>query len=439
MPLLVIALLLFITNQAAQPAVDDPQAHARRLVTALTAREFGTIEAEFTEQMKTALPAGRLAASWTGVQGQLGALKSCAPDSRLRTVDDKRMVITTCEFERTRVDVQFAFDRDNKISGFSIRPAAAPVVPYTPPSYAASGTFTEADVIVGGPEWPLPGTLTLPNGNGPFPALVLVHGSGPNDRDETLGANKPFKDLALGLASRGIAVLRYEKRSKVFAPKMAASPSVTVKEEAIDDVAEAIAALKKQPKIDQARIFVLGHSLGGTLIPRIAAANPSIAGAIVMAGSARPIEDIIVEQTRYLALADGTISPAEQEQIDAASKARAEIKALTAQDVTAGRQVFNAPAGYWLDLKGYDPAAAAASLKTRLLVLQGERDYQVTMEDFARWKAALDGRANVTFIKYQALNHLFIAGTGKSLPAEYSVASHVYEPVIGDIADWIKR
>jgi len=439
MPLLVLVLALFVTNPPQQASSPEPLAHARAVLGLLSTGEFGRVEEQFTDQMKAALPPGRLASTWTTLQVQAGAFKSCSDDARLRAIADKQMVITPCQFERAKIDVQLAFDSDGKIAGLALRPAAAPPVPYTPPPYANPSAFTEEDVTVGGPEWPLPATLTLPVGPGPFPVLVLVHGSGPNDRDETIGANKPFKDLALGLATRGIAVLRYDKRTKVFGAKMAALPSLTVKEEVVDDVAAAIAAVKGHARIDGARVFVLGHSLGGMLIPRIASANPGLAGAIVLAGAARPMETAIVEQTRYLAMADGTISPQEQAQLDAVTKTAAEIRALTAADAQAGRNVSGAPASYWIDLRGYDPPSAAAALKVPLLVLQGERDYQVTMDEFARWKAALAGRANVTFRSYPALNHLFLPGTGKSLPAEYDQPSHVADAVVDDIAAWIKR
>jgi hypothetical protein len=102
---------------------------------------------------------------------------------------------------------------------------------YQSPTYAVPAAFREQELIIGqGGEWPLPATLTMPAaGKGPFPAVVLVHGSGPNDRDETLGPNKPFRDLAWGLATQGIAVLRYEKRTREHAAKIAALPAFTVK------------------------------------------------------------------------------------------------------------------------------------------------------------------------------------------------------------------
>jgi fermentation-respiration switch protein FrsA (DUF1100 family) len=113
------------------------------------------------------------------------------------------------------------------------------------------------------------------------------------------------------------------------------------------------------------------------------------------------------------------------------------VRALKPEDAKSGRMISGAPASYWLDLRGYDPPSAARHVKRPMLIVQGERDYQVTMEEFAKWRAALGSRRDVTFHSYASLNHVFIAGTGPSLPAEYLVSGHVAEEVVRDIATWI--
>jgi uncharacterized protein len=421
----------------AQQSSPDVVPQTRGILTAIVAGDFATVEKQFTDDMKTALPPGALAGMWAKLLNQAGAYTSCGTDPRVRRIDDKEMVITPCEFERATIDIQFAFDSAGRISGLVFRPTARTAAPYTLPSYAKPSSFFEREMTLGSSEWALPATLTIPSGTGPWPGVVLVHGSGPNDRDETVGANKPFKDLAIGLASRGIAVLRYDKRTMVHRAKVAVLKDFTVKQEVIDDALEAVETLRAQPEIDPKRAFVLGHSLGGMLIPRIGAADPTITGLIVLAGAARPLEEAIVAQTRYLTMADGTISAEEQQAIDQATAIADSVRSLKPEEASSGRMISGVPASYWLDLRGYDPPSQAPRVKAPMLILHGGRDYQVTTDEFARWKAAVGSRRDVTMRSYPELNHLFIAGTGPSLPAEYQVAGHVAEAVIRDIAGWI--
>ena len=311
---------------------------------------------------------------------------------------------------------------------------------YQPPAYAVPTSFHEQEVTVGAnSEWPLPATLTLPAGNGPFPAIVLVHGSGPGDRDETQLANKPFKDLAWGLASQGIAVLRYDKRTRVHSAKLKLS-TFTVKDETIDDALAAVALMRRTSQIDPKRVFVLGHSLGGALVPRIGIADAgNIAGFIVFAGATRPLEDEMVRQYEYIYGLDGQITPNEQAEIDGYKQQRARIKQLTPADASSKEMLFYAPVSYWLDLRGYFPPDAALKLKQPLLILQGERDYNVTMDSFHDWQRALDKSQQVTFKSYPKLDHLFYEGTGPASDADYARPRNIPKYVIDDLAAWIKK
>ena len=425
-------------QQASPQAAPSRIARAEAVLAALVSHDVGKVVSQFDATMKAALSEQALRDGWDKTSAQVGALLGhAAPQEQQRGA--YAAVLIPCEFERGKLDVTVVFNAAGEISGLSMRPPA-PAAPYAPPDYAVAADFSERDVTVGaGGEWPLPGTLTLPAGSGPFPAVVLVHGSGPNDRDESIGPNKTFKDLALGLASRGVAVLRYEKSTKEYGAKIAPLKQFTVKEESIDDALAAVALLRSEASIDSGRIFVLGHSLGGMIAPRIGAADARIAGLIVMAGAVRSLDQSIYDQYQYLFGADGTITPDEQKLIDDAKKTIDEVAKLTPEDAKAGRGLSGGPASYWLDLRGYDPPAAAAKLSQRILVLQGGRDYQVTVADFEKWQAALAGRPNAACILYPSLNHLFIAGTAKSLPAEYAVPGHVLVDVVNDIAAWVKK
>lgn len=419
----------------AQDAAQSAETRARAFVDLMAAGEYAKALESFTPQMKAAMPVDRLSATWNGLTAQAGPFQrqvatSVVPRGVLS------VVVVTCAFERATFDVHVTVNPANLVGGLAIRPAAQAVA-YAPPAYARSAAYKESEVTVGTGQWTLPATLTMPLGPGPVPAVVLVHGSGPGDRDATVGQVKQFRDLALGLASRGIAVLRYDKRTRVHANLMRDLPGLTVKDETIDDAIAAVQMLRSMSGVDPNRIVVLGHSLGGMLVPRIAAARPPVAGFIVMAGAARPIQQAVVEQARYLAQADGVTSADEQTQIAQFEQVMARVAALGPADASKPERIFGATASYWLDLRGYDPPSAAAQVTQPMLVLQGERDYQVTMEEFSRWKSALTNRTDVSFHSYPMLNHLFVAGTGKSVPAEYNTPGHVSEDVVRDIATWV--
>ena len=419
------------------PQADGLDAQAKAFVKLLARGDFEAAAARFDPTMAQALPAPKLQAVWQSLVAKVGPLKAMG-DARREAVPGYEIVLVRCEFERAPLLAKVVFDPKGRITGLWFLPAEPPA--WQPPPYVKPDSFGETEVKVGPADGPLPGTLTMPRGQGPFPALVLVHGSGPNDRDETLGPNRPFRDLAWGLASRGIAVLRYDKRTKVHPERFAAGQGgFTVNEETVDDAVAAAALLRAAQVIAPKRVFVLGHSLGGMLVPRIAARNPGIAGFVILAGATRPIEDAILAQTTYILAADGSLSEADQRKIDELKAIAAQVKGL--KDPAARSPILlGAPPAYWLDLRGYDPAAAAAEVRRPMLVLQGGRDYQVTAkEDFAAWQRALAGRLDVTLRLYADLNHLFMRGEGPCTPAEYGVAGYVAEAVVADIADWIKR
>ncbi|MFO0554689.1 MAG: alpha/beta fold hydrolase [Polyangiaceae bacterium] len=313
--------------------------------------------------------------------------------------------------------------------------------PWTPASYSDPSKFDAVEVIVGDMETGLPGTLLVPKGDGPFPAAILVHGSGPSDRDESIGPSKPFRDLAEGLASRGVAVLRYEKRTLGHVPDLSINPlNLTVKEEYYDDVKAAVATLSATPKIDAKRLVIVGHSMGAWLTPEFLTQNPSVAAGALLSGNARPMLDLLEPQFTYLAKADDKkVSEAEQASID---KIREQVKNAKAPDLkpdaAASTMPLGLPAVYWLAVRDYDAVKVAKTIAQPLFIAQGERDYQVTAaDDFALWKKALKGRKDTTLKLYPKLNHPLIAGDGPSSPADYEVFGHVDGAVVGDLASFI--
>ena len=415
---------------------DDAIGLARGLVAQLVAGDFADAFNSFDSTMKTALPPDALEDAWHSLLEQAGPYSHELAVS-YETGGKLVRVLLTSMFEKFALNIQITYNQKKQVMNLLFLPAQG--YGYTAPSYADSNLFVEEDITITTGSYSLDGTFTVPGGEGPWPAVVLVHGSGPNDRDETVGGNKPFADLAWGLASRGIAVLRYDKRTLVYGREMASMPNITLQEETVEDAITAVQTLRGVDKIDMDRIFVLGHSLGGMAAPRIGKALPDLAGIIILAGPARPLEDLILEQTTYLVSLQDP-SPELDEHINTIRSQVEMVKSTNLNPATPPSQLpYGLPAPYWLDLRGYEPALVANSLDIPMLILQGARDHQVTMEDFQIWQNSLGTRQDVTFKSYPSLNHLFITGEGKSVPDEYMRAGNIEIVVIDDIAAWINE
>jgi dienelactone hydrolase len=421
------------------------EALGRSVVLELAAGEFEKVSARFDDRLKSLLPEPALRATWQRLLQRCGpfvALEGARSEQR----GGQRVVFVTTRFARAELETRVVLDRAGSVSGLVIRPLG-PNTDYEAPSYADPSRFSERDVRVPDPlkacasgGCGLPGTLAVPAGTGPFPALVLVHGSGPQDRDATLGTCRPFKDLAWGLASRGIVVLRYEKRTYFLEGRMSAAEieNLTLEQETVHDAVGAVQLLSGTLEVDRRRIFVLGHSQGGTALPRIARAQSSIAGFVSLAGSVRPLEDVVLEQVRYLAALDGREDDDERAAILRLETQVERVKALKpGVAVEASALPLGIPAKYWLDLALHAPLQEVAGETRPFLILQGERDYQVTLADFELWREALSSNSRARFKSYPKLNHAFIAGDRPSAPSEYMVAGHVAEEVVRDIAEFL--
>ncbi len=301
--------------------------------------------------------------------------------------------------------------------------------------------FSEVSLQIPVPELggELPGTLTIPEGEGPFSAVILVHGSGPNNRDEEIMGIKPFKDLAEGLAKRGIAVFRYDKRTYVYGQEMAGDRQITLMDETVLDAAAAAMLISGQEKIDPSRIFVLGHSLGAMAVPAIreqlVKENLTAAGFIMMAPPARPLDTLMREQYTYLYSLLPEITDEQQKAKDVLFEELDRLNDL--ENLPEDTMIAGAYVPYWKWLRSYDAVTEAEKITERCLILQGEEDYQVTMEDFGLWQEAFGDQPGWTLISYPGLVHTFTGGQKAEGAAAYGRPAHVDEQVIGDIAKFM--
>ncbi|WP_330252254.1 alpha/beta hydrolase [Nocardia sp. NBC_00565] len=307
------------------------------------------------------------------------------------------------------------------------------------PDYVNPAAFDEREVTVGSGDFAVPGTLSMPRGDGPYPAVVLLAGGGPFDRDGTVGPNRIYRDISWGLASRGIAVLRFDKVTFAHAEKVAATMEFTMRDEYLPHARAGIEMLCAAPTVDSGRVFVVGHSMGGKVAPRVAEAVPALAGMVLLAADTQPMQWAMVRVLRHLA----EIDPASVAAFPPIETIIEQAKLVDSQDLSdatpAADLPFGMSAAYWLDLRAYDPVAVAATLDKPMLILQGERDYQVTVaDDLAGWQVGLDDRPDVTIRTYPVDDHLFFPGTGPSMPADYQRLQHVDAAVIADIAEWVR-
>ncbi|WP_328518717.1 alpha/beta hydrolase family protein [Kribbella sp. NBC_00359] len=301
---------------------------------------------------------------------------------------------------------------------------------WTHPPYADPTRFTEQETVLNAGGRAVPGTVTLPerpNGIG----VVLLSGGGPFDRDETSGPNKPLKDLAWGLASSGVTVLRFDKVS--FArPALMTEPGFKM---TADYVPHAIAAVHELREYIH-HVFLIGHSMGGKVAPKIAAEEPSVAGLIIMAGDTQPMQHAAVRVMSYLA----TTSP-EAVPVEVVEQFKRQAAVVDGPDLSPNTPStdlpFGMPASFWLELRDYDPVAIAAKVDVPILILQGGRDYQVTVaDDLPAWR---DGLPDAAIRVLEADNHLFFPGTGPSTPADYVTAQHVGPEALTIITTWMLR
>jgi pimeloyl-ACP methyl ester carboxylesterase len=430
-PVLLGLLLLPVTDApttTAPVAMADAaraEAVARAFIAKLSTGQAAAAEESFDATMRSALPPDKLADLWKHLEAKLGTFQL------IEKVEVKQQgslwsTRSTTRFAQSRVILRIPVSAQGQIAGLWVDPVEPD---WTPPPYATLAALTDRALTVRN-DPPLPGHLTVPSGKGPFAVAILVHGSGPGDEDETVGPNKPFKDIALGLASKGIAVLRYDKRTRV--PPLPAP--LTVHTEYFPAVAEAIALARKQKDIDPHRIVLVGHSQGAQLAPWLAKENPGLAGIALLAPPTRsPLESAITQFEQLVAL-----HPKNTEMATQLADLKKDEQRLRTGTVLPDEIVFHAPGRYWASLQGYDAIATAAALALPIFVAQGERDANVLPAvDYTRWQAGLAKKTNATFKLYPNLNHLFISWGGKPSVEDNLHPGHVEEQLVSDLAAWI--
>lgn len=438
-PKILALLFLLLCCPMVTRAQVDNQKRAEQIYQYLIAGQGDSIYAALNDEAQSQLSPALFNDFHRQLEAQYGALQSTS-SWRQQETQGIMFYYRDMTFGTTALRLLLAFDADGRMN--TIRLIPAPVQADSSTVALDSTKAVERDIIVETDAFRLPGTLTLPRieKGRKVPCVILVHGSGPNDRDETIGPNKPFRDLAWLLAQHGIAVIRYDKRTKVYGnnsvPK---GRKLDMDTETCDDALSAVRLAATLPEIARDSIFVLGHSQGGMMAPRIAQRSKDVAGIIILAGLARRFEDAIMQQSEYIASLTGTVSPQVRAQLDELQRQVANVKQL---GTTAFNDSIPLPLGlpkeYWEFLRTYDAAKTASALSCPILVLQCGRDFQVTMDDHRLWTMTLAIKPHAQLKVYPKLNHILQEGDGKSTPTEYNEARPVPAYVAEDIAGFIR-
>lgn len=433
--ILIVFILLFFTTASFAQNVISLFNGANNFFQLLEDGKFTEAYGNFDETVKTKLTEEQLKKLWADVHANLGKSKSIeAVQSKIQ--GDFFAVTVAGEFERGTQNFILGFNKTQKIVGFFLAPKPV-TAKYLSPSYADTTLYTEKATYLALPGHQLAAIITTPKNLKNFPMVVFVHGSGPSDMDETVGPNKPFKDLAAGLAAQGIGSIRYVKRTLVYAQEF--NKVYTVKEEVTDDAVAALAMAKTVPGADIKNIYLFGHSLGGMLAPRIASQVPDLSGIILAAAPARKLPDLLTEQNKYLFEKMNDTAKMAKVQYDMAITEIAKGNITQLGAIKPDSSILGIPAAYWVDINNYDQIAVAKKLtKPRIFVIQGGNDFQVAQKDYDLWKAGLAGNTNAEFKFYPELNHLLSQQVEKGTGVQYQSFSSVSATLINDIVAWIK-
>lgn len=439
----------FINENERKSRSEEIEQQTRDIISYLQNGEWALLRQQLIFPLRYFLTESFLESGWKAITAAVGPLKQMG-SSVVSVGWLFTSVQTPVQFSRMRLAVSFWVTPTGKLLTLQVAPY--PSLPWKTPYYGSKDA-REVSLTLGRGLRRVHATLTLPaahSAENRCPCVVLIGGSGPVDRDSTIGALKPFKDLALGLADRGVAVCRFDKLASTLLGKLTISKTrVTLTEEYVYHVLDAVRQVRRTPGIDPGRIILLGHSLGTLIAARLISMDASLAGCILMATPAEPIYRCAIRQFQYLESLDSkndqdsTTSPSNPPP-DESSRIRdlrqqADVADSPTLDFStpANTLPFGIGPAYWLDCRAFDPLETLKDVRKPVLVMHGGRDYQTTTrDDYAKFRERFSSFANFEFQLYENLNHLFVSGEGTSTPMEYENPENVDIKIIDKIEQW---
>ena len=429
--------ILCLASAEASPLPQTPLSFMQMLYRG----EFQAVFEQSTPDMQAALgSADGFAATWAQLEQSFGAFEEIVSDT---AKEQAGMTVgsVVCAYQLVDVTFNVAVTADGLLAGLTVAAAK----PKAAESTADQTQFVSEPITLrAGEADETQGMLTLPNGEGPFPVVLMMQGSGPSDMNETAYGLTPFRDIAEGLAQTGIASIRYDKYSFAHADLMQADPalinSFTIEQEYITDARDALALLQADERIGD--IYLLGHSQGAMLVPRVMQelGAESFQGGIMLAGSPLPLWELQYHQNLALF---SQLTPedraAAQEALDAETAKLSSMLTLSDDELKA-MTFFGISAYYQKDEMSFDAAQTAIVLQKPLFIAQGGKDWQVTPADgIELWRAVLADQNFAQYKEYPDMNHMLcdMAGDAAGDASDYQAGETVSKTLIDDIAAWV--
>jgi dienelactone hydrolase len=431
-----IGLFYFGLNQAFALTYAQTEAKGQEIINLMATKQYEAISKQVDSLYQSSYPAYVLEKDWAELIGTYGAYQNAKPVNYELSAY-YHFIAFKLQFEYLPYIFNISFNDAGKIIYLSFMEAHKI---YVAPDYCEVSKFLERKITVVNGMYDLPGILAMPNHAGKMPLVSILPEAGPTDKDGSYEENKPYKDLAWGLASKGIAVFRFEKRSNnygIFLLKdKAAYETFTPREDLLIDLYKIIDSLKTLPDVNPDKIFILGHGQGGMLAPLVAKERKDIAGIVMMGANAKRTQEMMIDQYKYLSKVSPEKKPEYDEQTRNAIRSMdKKLNPLTEHHLMP----YDVQATYWVWLNQYPHLEISQKLNKPQFVLHGERDYQANMENYELWKKTLQKNSKAIVKLYPRLNHLFYAGDAQSTYSEYYLKSNIPENVITDIGDWLKK
>jgi uncharacterized protein len=444
----------FKRQAAMGPAID----RAGQILDLLFQEKYAELLATFSSQLRTSagLTEDKILAEMKKALSPLGAVRKRS-DAKAFAEGDLQVVMIPVQFEKGALDFTIVLNSSREVAHFFMRPGTDTTVRRRPQTPVKPYPYREEDVVyenkVSGLK--LGATITIPAGKGPFPAVVLITGSGMQDRDESIMGHKPFMVLADHLTRKGIVVLRADDRG---AGKSGGGSANDTSADFATDVEAGMAFLKTRPEVDQHKTGLIGHSEGGIIAPMVAVRTSDVAFIVMLAGTGVPGDEILVEQVRLLSEASGASREAAEKNaalerevlaIAKQTKNKEELEknlreklsnTMPEAQVNESIKTFDVP--WFCFFLEYDPATDLSKVRCPVLAINGEKDTQISpKQNLPAIKKALEsgGNKNITIVELPGLNHLFqTAKTGS--PSEYIEIEETIAPVaLNTISDWIAK